>query len=73
MLTETILRIPLSLTGLVSYPPWLQRNLQDLLVTGGFRDDFTGSQAASSVHFQGQNRSFRVFFNLEVISQERLK
>jgi hypothetical protein len=31
------------------------------LVTGGFRYDFTESQAASSKHFQCQSRRFMVF------------
>jgi hypothetical protein len=32
-----------------------------LLVTFGFRDDFTESQPASCTHFQYRNRCFRVF------------
>jgi hypothetical protein len=35
--------------------------LKDYLVTGGFRYDFTESQAASCVYFQYQNRRFRGF------------
>ncbi len=60
MLTETLLRIGQFYP--VSSPPWLQGNLQDLVVTCGFRYDFTGSLAASCMHFQGQNRRFSVFF-----------
>jgi hypothetical protein len=61
MLTETVL-----LCG------WLMFSSADLslsagkmrrnkLVTGGFRYDFTESQAASCKHFQCQSRRFRVF------------
>jgi hypothetical protein len=54
MLTETLLRISdLSLAA-----GTMRKNY---LVTGGFRYDFTESQAASSKHFQGQNRRWRVF------------
>jgi hypothetical protein len=48
MLTETLLKIPYSVIG-----HWLVR--------GGFRYDCTESQAASCIHFQCQNRRFRVF------------
>jgi hypothetical protein len=34
---------------------------KNLLVTGGFRYDFTESQAAYCKHFKCQNRRFRVF------------
>jgi predicted nucleic-acid-binding Zn-ribbon protein len=34
---------------------------KNLLVTGGFRNDFTESQAASFYHFQCKNCSFKVF------------
>jgi hypothetical protein len=59
MLTEILLKMPLSVIGQsspVPTPHWLQGNSQDLLVTSGFRNDIFGSQAASCVHFQDQNR-----------------
>jgi hypothetical protein len=34
---------------------------KNLLVSGGFRYDFTQSQAASCMHFQSQNGRFRIF------------
>jgi hypothetical protein len=47
-------------------------NAPNLHVTGGFRYDFTGEQAASCMHFQEQNRLFRIFENrLIMVFEER--
>jgi hypothetical protein len=57
------------------------KNAQEPTVTGGFRYDFTESQAASCKHFQCQNRRFRGFEagywkdfqNQKVIPKEQAK
>jgi hypothetical protein len=64
MLTETFLRIPFSVTGRkISADLSLTAGKmhKNELGTGGFRYDFTESQAASCKHFQSQNHRFRVF------------
>jgi hypothetical protein len=58
-----------------------EKMVKNSLVTGGLRDDFTESKAATSKHFQCQNRRFRAFEagywkniqNLLVISKEQAK
>jgi hypothetical protein len=54
MLTGTFLRIPFSVIGRCSLVPtshWLQGKYARIIVTGGYRYDFTESQAASCKHF----------------------
>ncbi len=45
-----------------------EKILKELIVTGGLRYDFTESQAASCLHFQSQNRRFRVLSVLLILS-----
>jgi hypothetical protein len=52
MLTETRLRIPFIVIG-------CSENASKCSSTGGFQYYFTGSQAASYMHFQCQNHRFR--------------
>ncbi len=64
MLTETLLKNPLSVIGRCSLVPtthWLQGKCARINFSQAASGIFTESQAAFCKHFQCQNRHFRVF------------
>ncbi len=60
MLTETVLKISYSVIGRCSLIGYREMR-KNYLVTGRFQYDFTESKTDSCMHFQCQNRRFRVF------------
>jgi hypothetical protein len=65
MLTETLLKIPFSVTmvDIFRRGPLIgcRENAQEIICHGSFRYDFTESLSAYYMHFQCQNRPFKVF------------